>query len=128
MPEKQTDADKAKALQEYRAKHDAAIRRIAKLRVARLARDAAFPFSNKRNRKREAKSCTLREATLGFCRVSPNVSYVFICGEIQLLPALLAHDNRLSGRTALWKGPHRFGPSANLSSPLACQFAEQILR
>jgi hypothetical protein len=51
MPEKQTDADKAKALQEYRAKHDAAIRRIAKLRVARLARDAALPSSNKRKPK-----------------------------------------------------------------------------
>ena len=51
MPEKQTDADKAKALQEYRAKHDAAIRRIAKLHAARLARDAALPSSNKRKKK-----------------------------------------------------------------------------
>jgi hypothetical protein len=41
MAEKQSDADKAKAMQEYRDKQDAAIRRIAKLRAARLARDAA---------------------------------------------------------------------------------------
>jgi hypothetical protein len=51
MPEKQSDADKAKAMQEYREKQDAAIRRIAKLRAARLARDAALPPSNKRKPK-----------------------------------------------------------------------------
>jgi hypothetical protein len=42
MPEKQTDADKAQAFREYQEKHDAAIRRIATLRAARLARDAAL--------------------------------------------------------------------------------------
>jgi hypothetical protein len=43
MPDKQSDADKAKAMQEYRAEHDAAVRRIESLRAARLARDAAIP-------------------------------------------------------------------------------------
>lgn len=33
-------ADKAKAMQEYRAVHDAAVTRIAALRAARLARKA----------------------------------------------------------------------------------------
>ena len=33
-------ADKAKAMQEYRAAHDAAVKRIAALREARLAREA----------------------------------------------------------------------------------------
>jgi hypothetical protein len=41
MVEKQSDADKAKAMREYREKHDAAMRRMASLRAARLARDAA---------------------------------------------------------------------------------------
>ena len=40
MVEKQSDADKAKAMREYREKHEAAMRRIATLRAARLARDA----------------------------------------------------------------------------------------
>ena len=43
MADKQSDADKAKAVQEYREQHDAAIRRIETLRTARLARDAALP-------------------------------------------------------------------------------------
>ncbi|HMF46439.1 MAG TPA: hypothetical protein VKE29_07170 [Candidatus Udaeobacter sp.] len=43
MAEKQSDADKAKAMREYREKQDAAIRRMAGLRAARLARDAASP-------------------------------------------------------------------------------------
>lgn len=43
MVEKQSDADKAKAMREYREKHEAAMRRIATLRAARLARDAAPP-------------------------------------------------------------------------------------
>ncbi|HMF22619.1 MAG TPA: hypothetical protein VKG24_10905 [Pseudolabrys sp.] len=47
MAEKQTDADKAQAMREYREKHDAAMRRIATLRAARLARDAALPISEK---------------------------------------------------------------------------------
>ena len=40
MADKQTDADKAAAMKEYRAQHDAAVDRIAALRAARLARDA----------------------------------------------------------------------------------------
>jgi hypothetical protein len=47
MADKQTDADKAQAMREYREKHDAAIRRIATLRAARLARDAAVQTSEK---------------------------------------------------------------------------------
>jgi hypothetical protein len=43
MADKQSDADKAKAMREYREKHDAAMRRIATLRAARLARDATPP-------------------------------------------------------------------------------------
>jgi hypothetical protein len=53
MPEKQSDADKAKAMREYREKQDSAIRRIAKLRAARLARDAALVPPNKRKAKSE---------------------------------------------------------------------------
>ena len=49
MAEKQTDADKALAMREYREKHDAAMRRIATLRAARLARDAALPTPERRN-------------------------------------------------------------------------------
>lgn len=40
MADKQTEADKAAAMKEYRAEQDAAIDRIAALRAARLARDA----------------------------------------------------------------------------------------
>jgi len=47
MAEKQTDADKAQAMREYREKHEAAMRRISTLRAARLARDAALPISEK---------------------------------------------------------------------------------
>jgi hypothetical protein len=38
---KQSDAEKAEAMKEYHETHDAAIQRIALLRAARLARDAA---------------------------------------------------------------------------------------
>lgn len=41
MADKQTEADKALALKEYRARHDAALDRIAALKAARLKRDAA---------------------------------------------------------------------------------------
>jgi hypothetical protein len=47
MVGKMSDADKAKAMQEYRDEQDAAIRRIAALRAARLARDAALPTAEK---------------------------------------------------------------------------------
>jgi hypothetical protein len=40
MADKQTEADKAAALTEYRAVHDAAVDRMAALKAARLARDA----------------------------------------------------------------------------------------
>ncbi|MGE3150624.1 MAG: hypothetical protein AB7K04_16325 [Pseudorhodoplanes sp.] len=40
MAYKQDTADKAKALREYQDKHDMAVKRIATLRAARLARDA----------------------------------------------------------------------------------------
>lgn len=43
MAEKQTEADKAAALREYRAVHDAAVDRMAALKAARLARDAGAP-------------------------------------------------------------------------------------
>jgi hypothetical protein len=43
MADKQTDADKAAAMKEYRAQHDAAVDRIAALRAARLAREASAP-------------------------------------------------------------------------------------
>lgn len=39
MADKQTEADKAAAMKEYRAQHDAAVDRIAALRAARLERD-----------------------------------------------------------------------------------------
>jgi hypothetical protein len=42
MADKQTDADKAAAMKEYRAQQDAAVDRIAALRAARLARDASL--------------------------------------------------------------------------------------
>jgi hypothetical protein len=41
MPQKQTEAEKAQAMKEYHEARDAAIQRIATLRAARLARDAA---------------------------------------------------------------------------------------
>jgi hypothetical protein len=40
MADKQTEADKAAAMKEYRQQHDAAVDRIAALRAARLERDA----------------------------------------------------------------------------------------
>ncbi len=40
MADKQTEADKAAAMKEYRAHHDAAVDRIAALRAARIERDA----------------------------------------------------------------------------------------
>jgi hypothetical protein len=40
MADKQTEADKAAAMKEYRAQQDAAVDRIAALRAARLERDA----------------------------------------------------------------------------------------
>lgn len=40
MADKQTDSDKAAAMKEYRAQHDAAVDRIAALRAARLKREA----------------------------------------------------------------------------------------
>ncbi|MGV3633684.1 MAG: hypothetical protein ACO1NY_04995, partial [Pseudorhodoplanes sp.] len=40
MADKQTEADKVAALNEYRAVHDAAVGRMAALKAARLARDA----------------------------------------------------------------------------------------
>lgn len=43
MADKQTEADKAAALKEYRAVHDAAIDRMAALKAARLAREAGAP-------------------------------------------------------------------------------------
>jgi hypothetical protein len=54
MADKQTDADKAQAMREYREKHDAAMQRIATLRAARLARDAALPTSEKAKSKRSS--------------------------------------------------------------------------
>jgi hypothetical protein len=41
MAQKQSEAEKAQAMQEYREARDVAIQRIAMLRAARLARDAA---------------------------------------------------------------------------------------
>jgi hypothetical protein len=41
MADKQTDANKAQALKEYREAQDVAIQHIVRLRTARLARDAA---------------------------------------------------------------------------------------
>jgi hypothetical protein len=43
MADKQTEADKAAAMKEYRAVHDAAVDRMAALKAARLARDAGAP-------------------------------------------------------------------------------------
>jgi len=40
LADKQTDADKAAAIKEYRAHHDAAVDRMAALKAARLAREA----------------------------------------------------------------------------------------
>jgi hypothetical protein len=47
MVGKMSDAEKSKAMQEYRDEQDAAIRRIVTLRAARLARDAALRAEEK---------------------------------------------------------------------------------
>ncbi len=59
MADKQTDHDKATALREYRAQHEAAVDRMAALKAARLARDsgqpvapAAKPAAKKKKKKR----------------------------------------------------------------------------
>jgi hypothetical protein len=54
MVEKQTEADKAQAMREYREKHEAAMRRITTLRAARLARDAAVSATEKPKSKRRS--------------------------------------------------------------------------
>jgi hypothetical protein len=43
MADKQTDADKAAAMKEYRAQHNAAVDRMAALRAARLAKESGLP-------------------------------------------------------------------------------------
>jgi hypothetical protein len=52
MPDKQTDADKAAAMREYRERQDAAVRRIEALRAARLARDAVVPAPKPTSKKK----------------------------------------------------------------------------
>lgn len=47
MADKQTEADKAAAMKEYRAQQDAAVDRIAALRAARLERDAKLATEEK---------------------------------------------------------------------------------
>ena len=54
MVDKQTEADKAQAMREYREKHEAAMRRIITLRAARLARDAAVSAAEKPKSKRRS--------------------------------------------------------------------------
>jgi hypothetical protein len=51
MADKQSEADKAEAMKEYHAARDAAIQRIASLRAARLARDAATPPTKTKSKK-----------------------------------------------------------------------------
>ena len=64
MAEKQTDADKAAAMTEYRQQHNAAVDRIAALRAARLARDAsAPPPAPKVKAKPAAKTAAAKTAT-----------------------------------------------------------------
>ena len=64
MAEKQTDADKAAAMTEYRQQHNAAVDRIAALRAARLARDAsAPPPAPKAKAKPAAKTAPAKTAT-----------------------------------------------------------------
>jgi hypothetical protein len=52
MADQQSEADKAKAMQEYRERQDAAVRRIETLRAARLARDAARPTPTPKAKKK----------------------------------------------------------------------------
>jgi hypothetical protein len=55
MADKQSEADKAQAMKEYREARDAAVQRIATLRAARLARDAAAPPTQKKGKKTPPK-------------------------------------------------------------------------
>lgn len=55
MADRQSEADKAQAMKEYREARDAAIERIATLRAARLARDAAAPRTKVRSKKQSPK-------------------------------------------------------------------------
>jgi hypothetical protein len=52
MADKQSDADKAAAMREYREQQDAAVRRIEALRAARLARDAGLPVPKPTSKKK----------------------------------------------------------------------------
>jgi hypothetical protein len=52
MANKQSDADKAQATKEYYEARDAAVQRIARLRAARLARDAAAEPTTKAKSKK----------------------------------------------------------------------------
>lgn len=68
MAEKQTEADKAAALKEYRQQHDAAVDRMAALKAARLARDAGaseaevIALASKKPAKKVAKKPAARIA------------------------------------------------------------------
>jgi len=64
MADKQTDADKAAAMKEYRAQHDAAVDRIAALRAARLAQEAvaAVPADKPAVKKTAAKKTAAAKA------------------------------------------------------------------
>jgi hypothetical protein len=68
MAEKQTEADKAAALKEYRQQHDAAVDRMAALKAARLARDAGaseaevIALASKKPAKKAAKKPAARIA------------------------------------------------------------------
>jgi hypothetical protein len=55
MADRQSEADKAQAMKEYREARDAAIERIATLRAARLARDAAALRTKVRSEKQNPK-------------------------------------------------------------------------
>jgi hypothetical protein len=51
MAQKQSEAEKAQAMKEYREARDAAIQRIATLRAARLARDVAAAHTKTKGKK-----------------------------------------------------------------------------
>jgi hypothetical protein len=55
MADKQSEADKAQAMKEYREARDAAIERIATLRAARLARDGAALQTKVKSKKQSPK-------------------------------------------------------------------------
>jgi hypothetical protein len=55
MADKQSEADKAQAMKEYREARDAAIERIATLRAARLARDGAALQTKVKSKKQSSK-------------------------------------------------------------------------